>query len=540
MKKFLLPSLLVALLSISCSDESSTPGSLDFPEELDPSKDAPKDSSKEGALVTILAGSVQGESLKEASAVLFELDKKLVQTGTAMMGMLDSKDHYSVSTTGFTSPYAELIVSGKSVQPCSGKEVDSKISVIVDLSKDSTVSLNLFSVFFSERLKELVKNSNMEISKAWEQAEKEVRTLFALPEGDVALEAFAASALMDRLGERAIAKSAPQWRSELAETFAHGGDFTKNDTIRVIGGVALFYDISAGELDWCRDIKNKVFEKKAVQAYMHTLWLSILDAEECTEERQGEIHPVFDPKKSLTYVQESFPVYKCDSGAWHYAFGYERMNVTDTAGRVDGDYLRREGYSYVYDEVTGWRYADPSEDQYKSGCTKSREGIYLSTAVCMGGSWVSVPESTSDTQGLECVADDSLVYGRFTHAAYVCEGGSFYKVTEMDEKLGRYCTKKTLGDTAYAGLTPFLCRDDWTLIPPDSLDEWLKDSRDGNSYPIVRMGSQRWMGANLKYVDSTASPNLAGNLWRPAFYSWTAAMDLPVCQRVWPAGQARA
>lgn len=527
MKKYLLPSLLVALLSLSCSDESSTPGSLDFPEELEPSKDAPKDSSKEGALVTILAGSVQGESLKEASAVLFELDKNLVQTGTAMMGMLDSKDHYSVSTTGFTSPYAELIVSGKSVQPCSGKEVDSKISVIVDLSKDSTVNLNLFSYFFSERLKELVKNSNMEILKAWEQAEKEVRTLFALPEGDVALEAFAASALMDRLGERAIAKSAPQWRSELAETFSHGGDFTKNDTIRVIGGVALFYDISAGELDWCRDIKNKVFEKKAVQAYMHTLWLSILDAEECTEERQGEIHPVFDPKKSLTYVQESFPVYKCDSGAWHYAFGYERMNVTDTAGRVDGDYLRREGYSYVYDEVTGWRYADPSEDQYKSGCTKSREGIYLSTAVCMGGSWVSVPESTSDTQGLECVADDSLVYGRFTHAAYVCEGGSFYKVTEMDEKLGRYCTKKTLGDTAYAGLTPFLCRDDWTLIPPDSLDEWLKDSRDGNSYPIVRMGSQRWMGANLKYVDSTASPNLAGNLWRPAFYSWTAAMDLP-------------
>lgn len=101
------------------------------------------------------------------------------------------------------------------MQPCSGKEVDSKISVIVDLSKDSTVNLNQFSYFFSERLKELVKDCNMEISKAWKQAEKEVRTLFALPEGDAALEAFAASALMDCLGERAIAKSAPQWRSEL-------------------------------------------------------------------------------------------------------------------------------------------------------------------------------------------------------------------------------------------------------------------------------------------------------------------------------------
>lgn len=97
----------------------------------------------------------------------------------------------------------------------------------------------------------------------------------------------------------------------------------------------------------------------------------------------------------------------------------------------------------------------------------------------------------------------------------------------MDEKIGRYCTKKNLGDTAYVGVTPFLCRDSWEYIMPDSLDEWLKDSRDGNRYPIVRMGAYRWMGANLKYADSVASPNLAGNFWSGALYSWTAAMDLP-------------
>lgn len=523
MRKFFLPSLIAALLSISCSDNSSTPGTLDVPEELNPSKESPK----EDVSATTLVGSVQGESFKEGTVELFELDEKLVQTGTTVKGELDSMSRYSVSTAEFTSPYAELVVSGKSVQPCSGREVDSKISVIVDLSKDSTVSLNLFTYFTSERLKELVKNEKMEISKAWEQAEKEVRTLFALPEGESALEAFAASALFDRLAERTFEKNAPEWRSKIAAAFARGGEFTENDTIRVIGGVALYYDLDPSQLDWCSDIKEKVFEKTEVRAYMHTLWLSMLGAKECTEERQGEIHPVFNPKLNLPYVQERFPVYMCDSGAWRYAYDYESLNVTDTAGRVDGDYRDGVGISYVFDEVTGWRYANPSEIEYKSGCTKTREGTYIWTAVCMGGSWVSVPELTADTHGLECVADDSLVYGRFTQAAYLCEGGSFYKVTEMDEKIGRYCTKKHLGDTAYVGVTPFLCRDSWEYIMPDSLDEWLKDSRDGNSYPIVRMGSQRWMGANLKYVDSTASPNLAGNLWRPAFYSWTAAMDLP-------------
>ena len=216
MRKFFLPSLIAALLSISCSDNSSTPGTLDVPEELNPSKESPK----EDVSATTLVGSVQGESFKEGTVELFELDEKLVQTGTTVKGVSDSMSRYSVSTAEFTSPYAELVVSGKSVQPCSGREVDSKISVIVDLSKDSTVSLNLFTYFTSERLKELVKNGKMEISKAWEQAEKEVRTLFALPEGESALEAFAASALFDRLAERTFEKNAPEWRSKIAAAFA--------------------------------------------------------------------------------------------------------------------------------------------------------------------------------------------------------------------------------------------------------------------------------------------------------------------------------
>ena len=105
MRKFFWPSLIAAMLSISCSDDSSNPGTLDVPEELDPSKETPKG----GVSATTLVGSVQGESFKNGTAVLFELDEKLVQTGTAVMGVPDTMSRYSVSTAEFTSPYAELV-----------------------------------------------------------------------------------------------------------------------------------------------------------------------------------------------------------------------------------------------------------------------------------------------------------------------------------------------------------------------------------------------------------------------------------------------
>lgn len=63
------------------------------------------------------------------------------------------------------------------------------------------------------------------------------------------------------------------------------------------------------------------------------------------------------------------------------------------------------------------------------------------------------------------------------------------------------------------------------------------DERDGNKYHVQTFGSDVWFVDNLRYADSSAMPNLKGNVWCPddeaanckkfgALYSWTATMDI--------------
>jgi uncharacterized protein (TIGR02145 family) len=63
------------------------------------------------------------------------------------------------------------------------------------------------------------------------------------------------------------------------------------------------------------------------------------------------------------------------------------------------------------------------------------------------------------------------------------------------------------------------------------------DQRDGEKYRVIKVGSDVWMAENLRYKDSTESPNLQGNMWCPdddpakcakfgPLYSWTAARNI--------------
>jgi len=65
----------------------------------------------------------------------------------------------------------------------------------------------------------------------------------------------------------------------------------------------------------------------------------------------------------------------------------------------------------------------------------------------------------------------------------------------------------------------------------------MTDSRDGQSYKTVKLGTQTWMAENLNYADSAAMPNLKGSSWcyenradscakYGRLYTWTGAMNI--------------
>lgn len=77
---------------------------------------------------------------------------------------------------------------------------------------------------------------------------------------------------------------------------------------------------------------------------------------------------------------------------------------------------------------------------------------------------------------------------------------------------------------------------------PEIKDGKLIDYRDDNEYGVALIGNLYWMTENLRYADSTSTPNLKGNSWcyendskecekHGRLYSWNAALD--ICPEGW-------
>ena len=542
MRKFLLPSLVAAMLSVSCSDDSSNPGTLDVPGE--------EDSSRPAQMSTVVFGSVEAESFGNARVDVIELSESLSPTGNAATGLLDSAGGFSSIVESFTSPYVEVVVSGKAVLPCTGDTYESKISVVVDLTKDSSVSVNLFSYFASERAKALVKGEKMEFAKAWEQAEKDVAKWFAISNDDVSIKSLRfdgeGSSLelhyFTLLFERAVLEILNGKYSEMRETmaklFAKGGDLNKDSLFYTLGAAALSYDMKFPTSSWCHTKENMSVDNTEAMSYFHVLWPSLMGGQSCSESLKGETFLINNPVNGggkIPLINRTATFYLCDGETWqHDGLDVIKAKYNGAEGLIDGEVVEQK---YVYDKESGWRYATPKEISWMQGCVSSNEGVVRYPDICRDGGWVELPSDSLDVMGVDCSEEGKVFEGEYTGREFVCVSGKPMRLSEMDKKVGDFCTEERRGDTAYVGVTPFICKDTWEYVMPDSLDEWLKDSRDGNSYLIVRMGAYRWMGANLRYADTVASPNLAGNIWSssgkpcdgtfPPYYSWTAAMDLP-------------
>jgi len=509
-------SFAIAAAFVACSSDSGTTKVLDNPEGSENSGNPENpENSENPEQVEGLSGAISGrvefeKYLDGAKVEMFELTEGMERSGKSVRGSIDVAGNYVVSADSFTSPYAEVVVSGKAKWPCSGLERDSRISTVVELTKDSSVNLNLFTVFASTKVKKLVKEDKMEFAKAWEQAEKDVRNWFALPEKGPSiktlrfsgegrsLELNAASLWYERLGASFEGKDYSSFRAGGAEIFADKDDPSKDEIFYSLGYLAYTFDMDMAYNQWCMPSVNLTSDDSVYRAYAHSLWLTLMGEQECSADLKDTIHKVESPD-DLIVTYNSPRYYVCDGNDWRLA-KIEAVPL-QYPNPEDGDLVTSYYYDYVYDKESGWRYVTRIENELDKACVKSRKGLIEGTYFCSDTGWVKMPT--------------------------------------LDQNLGVYCNSDTRGDSVHVGYSTFVCDSAWKVIPADTLDEWAEDTRDGKTYLIVPMGSQRWMGSNLRYRDSVNTPNLVGNTWcygnyasycsgpNGVLYSWTAAMDLP-------------
>ena len=199
------------------------------------------------------------------------------------------------------------------------------------------------------------------------------------------------------------------------------------------------------------------------------------------------------------------------------------------------------------------------------GCTEHRNGLVLKSYMdysyyrCSDIGWQNVSKQDYDTYGHECAPDNEgevALLGDENYATYyICRSDGWDEALEIEyDTYGLDCASKNVGDVKYGVVTTdkrYYCAangwvhfDEWSWDVPTETRLKLNitfgtlvDSRDGQEYRTIVVGSQEWMAENLNYKTSSGSLcygdtseycGVAGRL-----YTWSTAYYSSVCPTGW-------
>ena len=247
--------------------------------------------------------------------------------------------------------------------------------------------------------------------------------------------------------------------------------------------------------------------------------------------------------------------YICKSNAWGIATVLEYDTYgwkTGTEGSMKAGNVNTDKY-YVY-ENGAWRASSGAIENNLGACVLSREGEVGKSGnsyyICKNKTWTTATALEYDTYGWNVGSEGDVKVGSVnTDKYYVYENGVWRaSASEIENDLGA-CVISREGEVGESGNTYYICKNKvWVISPSSSssakissssssqnavdpstvIKGTMTDSRDGQTYKTVKIGSQNWMAENLNYktADSYCYSNNASNCSKYGrFYTWAAAMD---------------
>jgi len=542
--------LALAVLLAACSDDKVAGGTTEDAglaiKDLDVAGLAQKGPFVKGSIVTL-----QGVDCKtmEFTDEVFE------------GSVINNDGEYVVENVNLSVSCALLEVTGYYLNENTGKNSTGEISLhaLTDLSDRKNVNLNVFTELEYKRVMNLVTEKKKSFADAKKQAEKEVLAAFDVKAKNDDLVPFEDLSLFEdgednaALHDVSVMLQADLDAAELAERLENiAADIAKDgkwddrsSSSNSIKDSYLNPDIEYGEMTDPRD--GRVYKTVSIDrrfwmaenldyadsVNMPSLkgrsWCYQNKPENCAT--MGRLYSWAAAIDSLKLAADGKdcgagktcglrgPVQGVCPDGWHLPTKVEWVDMWEAiagndAWNVAGSLLKSK---------TGWNNDANGSDDY--GFSAAPAGFKAGAAYGYFGEYARFWSSTENEEAENGTASSN-------RNAY----NVIYGLKDDPQLSG--------DDKAYGMSIRCVANDgrlDWTVpkesyLNPDIDYGELTDSRDGQVYKTVKIGSQTWMAQNLNYADSVKTPSLKGNSWcfgnKPKrcnvggrLYTWAAAID---------------